>query len=89
MFVPFLLDCVCLFFKSPHLCLDYIVKLGCHGKYVYGHGIESAPILLQIKQKQKGSDRILMPSVEGQQAGKWVVIDSGNSNISYFHPSNL
>ncbi|CAD6267925.1 unnamed protein product [Miscanthus lutarioriparius] len=31
-----------------------------------------------IKQKQKGSDRILMPSVEGQQAGKWVVIDSGS-----------
>uniref|UniRef100_A0A0E0BQV2 Uncharacterized protein n=1 Tax=Oryza glumipatula TaxID=40148 RepID=A0A0E0BQV2_9ORYZ len=31
-----------------------------------------------IKQKQKGSDRILMPSVEGQQAGKWIVIDSGS-----------
>ncbi|KAJ1257310.1 hypothetical protein BS78_K105000 [Paspalum vaginatum] len=31
-----------------------------------------------IKQKQKGSDRILMPRVEGQQAGKWVVIDSGS-----------
>nr|CAB3463422.1 unnamed protein product [Digitaria exilis] len=31
-----------------------------------------------IKQKQKGSDRKLMPSVEGQQAGKWVVIDSGS-----------
>uniref|UniRef100_A0A804N450 Protein Iojap-related, mitochondrial n=1 Tax=Zea mays TaxID=4577 RepID=A0A804N450_MAIZE len=33
---------------------------------------------MKIKQKQKGSDRILMPSVEGQQAGKWVVIDSGS-----------
>ncbi|KAL5205964.1 hypothetical protein ABZP36_034173 [Zizania latifolia] len=31
-----------------------------------------------IKQKQKGSDRILMPSVEGQQAGKWIVVDSGS-----------
>lgn len=58
-------------------------------KYVYGHGIESVSILLQIKQKQKGSDRKLMPSVEGQQAGKWVVIDSGSSNISYFHPSHF
>uniref|UniRef100_A0A0E0F6M9 Uncharacterized protein n=1 Tax=Oryza meridionalis TaxID=40149 RepID=A0A0E0F6M9_9ORYZ len=33
---------------------------------------------IRIKQKQKGSDRILMPSVEGQQAGKWIVIDSGS-----------
>ncbi|XP_006663928.1 protein Iojap-related, mitochondrial isoform X2 [Oryza brachyantha] len=35
-------------------------------------------LLYKIKQKQKGSDRILMPSVEGQQAGKWIVIDSGS-----------
>ncbi|RLN28521.1 uncharacterized protein C2845_PM05G08220 [Panicum miliaceum] len=55
-----------------------LYKARCHGKYVYGPGIESVPILLQIKQKQKGSDRKLMPSVEGQQGGKWVVIDSGS-----------
>ncbi|WVZ89925.1 hypothetical protein U9M48_036270, partial [Paspalum notatum var. saurae] len=35
-----------------------------------------------IKQKQKGSDRLLMPSVEGQQAGKWVdfIVRSGISD---------
>jgi hypothetical protein len=42
----------------------------------------SCSFLLQIKQKQKGSKRILMPSVQGQQAGKWVVIDSGNTDNS-------
>uniref|UniRef100_A0A0D3HSW2 Uncharacterized protein n=1 Tax=Oryza barthii TaxID=65489 RepID=A0A0D3HSW2_9ORYZ len=30
----------------------------------------------RIKQKQKGSDRILMPSVEGQQAGKWIELET-------------
>nr|CAN71690.1 hypothetical protein VITISV_039292 [Vitis vinifera] len=29
------------------------------------------------KQKQKGAQRILLPSVEGQEGGKWVIIDSG------------
>ncbi|KAM7464719.1 hypothetical protein LguiA_032840 [Lonicera macranthoides] len=31
----------------------------------------------QVKQKQKGSKRVLLPSVEGQEGGKWIVIDSG------------
>uniref|UniRef100_A0A3Q7H9N3 Protein Iojap-related, mitochondrial n=1 Tax=Solanum lycopersicum TaxID=4081 RepID=A0A3Q7H9N3_SOLLC len=30
-----------------------------------------------VKQKQKGSKRMLLPSVEGQEAGNWIVIDSG------------
>ncbi|KAG0462596.1 hypothetical protein HPP92_021072 [Vanilla planifolia] len=30
-----------------------------------------------VKQKQKGVDRMLLPSVEGHGGGKWVVIDSG------------
>lgn len=31
----------------------------------------------QVKQKQKGAKRMLLPSVEGQEGGKWIVIDSG------------
>lgn len=31
----------------------------------------------QAKQKQKGVDRKVLPSVEGQEEGKWIVIDSG------------
>lgn len=31
----------------------------------------------QVKQKQKGASRIVLPSVEGQEGGKWIVIDSG------------
>ncbi|KAG0461077.1 hypothetical protein HPP92_021374 [Vanilla planifolia] len=34
-------------------------------------------ILHKVKQKQKGVDRMLLPSVEGHGGGKWVVIDSG------------
>ncbi|CAK9149777.1 unnamed protein product, partial [Ilex paraguariensis] len=30
-----------------------------------------------VKQKQKGAKRMLLPSVEGQEGGKWIVIDSG------------
>ncbi|KAL9268790.1 Iojap-related, mitochondrial-like protein [Drosera capensis] len=29
------------------------------------------------KQKQKGAERMLLPSIEGQQGGKWIVVDSG------------
>ncbi|CDP13308.1 unnamed protein product [Coffea canephora] len=32
----------------------------------------------QVKQKQKGAKRMLLPSVEGQEGGKWIVIDSGS-----------
>ena len=31
----------------------------------------------QAKQNQKGVDRKVLPSVEGQEEGKWIVIDSG------------
>ncbi|KAF6167062.1 hypothetical protein GIB67_041317 [Kingdonia uniflora] len=34
-------------------------------------------IHLQVKQKQKGAERILLPSVQGHEGGKWIVIDSG------------
>ena len=35
----------------------------------------------QVKQKQKGADRLLLPSVEGQEGGNWIVIDSGEYSI--------
>ncbi|GAV90435.1 LOW QUALITY PROTEIN: Oligomerisation domain-containing protein [Cephalotus follicularis] len=34
-------------------------------------------IIKQAKQKQKGAERLMLPTVEGQEAGKWVVVDSG------------
>ncbi|KAJ9709739.1 hypothetical protein PVL29_001286 [Vitis rotundifolia] len=34
-------------------------------------------LIYKAKQKQKGAQRISLPSVEGQEGGKWVVIDSG------------
>ncbi|CAN1152362.1 Protein Iojap-related, mitochondrial [Linum perenne] len=30
-----------------------------------------------VKQKQKGAERMMLPSVEGQEGGNWIVIDSG------------
>ncbi|KAK2966573.1 hypothetical protein RJ640_030782 [Escallonia rubra] len=30
----------------------------------------------QVKQKQQGAKRMLLPSVEGQEGGNWIVIDS-------------
>ncbi|GMN49157.1 hypothetical protein TIFTF001_018329 [Ficus carica] len=30
-----------------------------------------------VKQKQKGAKRLVLPSVEGEEGGKWIVIDSG------------
>uniref|UniRef100_A0A5B7BXJ6 Protein Iojap-related, mitochondrial n=1 Tax=Davidia involucrata TaxID=16924 RepID=A0A5B7BXJ6_DAVIN len=34
-------------------------------------------LIYKVKQKQKGATRMLLPSVEGQEGGKWIVIDSG------------
>ncbi|KGN62362.1 protein Iojap-related, mitochondrial [Cucumis sativus] len=34
-------------------------------------------LIYQIKQKQKGARQLVLPSVEGQEEGKWIVIDSG------------
>ncbi|KAJ0638115.1 putative protein Iojap/ribosomal silencing factor RsfS, Nucleotidyltransferase superfamily [Helianthus annuus] len=31
-----------------------------------------------VKQKQTGAKRMLLPSVEGQEGGNWIVIDSGS-----------
>ncbi|XP_027098632.1 protein Iojap-related, mitochondrial [Coffea eugenioides] len=35
-------------------------------------------LIYKVKQKQKGAKRMLLPSVEGQEGGKWIVIDSGS-----------
>ncbi|MED6116147.1 hypothetical protein PIB30_097448 [Stylosanthes scabra] len=34
-------------------------------------------LVYKAKQKQKGAERMMLPSVEGQAGGKWIVIDSG------------
>uniref|UniRef100_A0A6P3YSR0 protein Iojap-related, mitochondrial-like isoform X1 n=1 Tax=Ziziphus jujuba TaxID=326968 RepID=A0A6P3YSR0_ZIZJJ len=34
-------------------------------------------LIYKVKQKQKGAQRLMLPSVEGQEGGKWIVIDSG------------
>ncbi|KAL9401997.1 hypothetical protein Peur_005846 [Populus x canadensis] len=34
-------------------------------------------LIYKAKQKQKGAQRMTLPSVEGQEGGKWIVIDSG------------
>lgn len=31
----------------------------------------------QAKLKQQGREKKLLPSVEGQKGGKWIVVDSG------------
>ncbi|GFQ07117.1 protein iojap-related mitochondrial [Phtheirospermum japonicum] len=37
----------------------------------------SQALIYKIKQKQKGAKRMLLPTVVGQEGGKWIVIDSG------------
>ncbi|KAK4429714.1 protein Iojap-related, mitochondrial [Sesamum alatum] len=37
----------------------------------------SQALIYKVKQKQKGAKRMLLPSVVGQEGGKWIVIDSG------------
>lgn len=32
-----------------------------------------------MKQKQKGAEHLVLPSVEGHEGGNWIVIDSGRS----------
>ncbi|GLU21806.1 hypothetical protein SLE2022_379220 [Rubroshorea leprosula] len=34
-------------------------------------------LVYKAKQKQQGAKRLVLPSVEGQETGKWIVIDSG------------
>ncbi|KAJ8758852.1 hypothetical protein K2173_002631 [Erythroxylum novogranatense] len=34
-------------------------------------------LVYKAKQKQRGAQRMVLPSVEGQEGGKWVVVDSG------------
>lgn len=31
----------------------------------------------QVKEKQRGAKRMLLPSVQGQEGGKWIAVDSG------------
>ncbi|KAK6922365.1 hypothetical protein RJ641_012872, partial [Dillenia turbinata] len=62
------------------------------GAIPYTHNVKH-----QTKQKQKGAQRLLLPSVEGQEGGKWIVIDSGTVIIhaldekarAYYNLENL
>ncbi|XAR64433.1 hypothetical protein NMG60_11024768 [Bertholletia excelsa] len=38
-------------------------------------------LIYKVKQKQRGAQRMLLPSVEGEKEGKWIVIDSGTITI--------
>ncbi|CAN6449200.1 unnamed protein product [Victoria cruziana] len=41
-------------------------------------------LIYKVKQKQKGSDQLMLPSVEGHESGQWVVIDSGGIIVHAF-----
>ncbi|KAJ9176224.1 hypothetical protein P3X46_011562 [Hevea brasiliensis] len=34
-------------------------------------------LIYKAKEKQRGAQRMMLPSLEGQEGGKWIVIDSG------------
>ncbi|KAM7250226.1 hypothetical protein ACFE04_022109 [Oxalis oulophora] len=34
-------------------------------------------LIYKVKQKQRGANRLILPSMEGQESGKWIVVDSG------------
>ncbi|KAK4782587.1 hypothetical protein SAY86_016689 [Trapa natans] len=34
-------------------------------------------LVYKAKQKQKGNQQLILPSVEGAEGGKWIVVDSG------------
>ncbi|MQL71146.1 hypothetical protein Taro_003463 [Colocasia esculenta] len=50
-----------------------------------------------VKQKQKGAERMLLPSIEGHEGGNWIVIDAGPVVVhaldekarSYYNLENL
>ncbi|KAK2987189.1 hypothetical protein RJ640_030781 [Escallonia rubra] len=50
-----------------------IYKAGCPYLFTYSF----RPSEIRVKQKQQGAKRMLLPSVEGQEGGNWIVIDSG------------
>ncbi|KAL8037900.1 hypothetical protein ABFX02_11G067800 [Erythranthe guttata] len=37
----------------------------------------SQALVWQVKQKQRGAKRMLLPTVVGEEGGKWIVVDSG------------
>ncbi|XP_058194418.1 protein Iojap-related, mitochondrial isoform X1 [Rhododendron vialii] len=41
-------------------------------------------LIYKVKQKQRGAERMLLPSIEGEKEGKWIVIDSGTIIVHAF-----
>ncbi|CAA6667821.1 unnamed protein product [Spirodela intermedia] len=54
-------------------------------------------LVYKAKQKQKGANRMLLPSIEGHQGGNWIVVDDGSVVVhaldekarSYYKLENL
>ncbi|EPS71332.1 hypothetical protein M569_03428, partial [Genlisea aurea] len=63
--------------QAPKRCefTDYIVVAT--GRSPWHVRNISQALIYKIKQKQKGAKRMLLPTVVGQEGGKWIVIDSG------------
>ena len=66
----------------PHFTVHSEIGIGCssgattHDQKLCVPFSDSSKVE-QVKQKQKGQERMLLPSVEGHQGGNWIVIDSG------------
>ncbi|KAJ1685816.1 hypothetical protein LUZ63_017206 [Rhynchospora breviuscula] len=56
-------------------CTDYMVVAS--GRSTWHVRNIAQALIHKVKQKQRGSDRLILPSVEGSEAGKWIVVDSG------------
>lgn len=72
------------------ICACYLSQLTKPRKQCFGLDIFFV-IIEQVKQKQKGAERMLLPSVVGEEGGNWIVIDSGRifSFIFQFMSFNL
>ncbi|XP_078432485.1 lojap-related protein [Wolffia australiana] len=54
-------------------------------------------LIYKAKQKQRGADRMLLPRIEGQDGGNWIVVDAGSVIVhaldekarSYYNLENL
>ncbi|RAL46251.1 hypothetical protein DM860_016684 [Cuscuta australis] len=62
--------------KRDELLSDYMVVAT--GRSAWHVRNIAQALIYKVKQKQKGAERMLLPSVEGEEGGNWIVIDSGS-----------
>ncbi|KAF3793705.1 Iojap-related protein [Nymphaea thermarum] len=43
-------------------------------------------LIIPVKQKQKGADRLMLPSVEGHESGQWVLFDNFSPLCTSYDP---